>query len=97
MRVCNWLEGYVSFLKLCRYIDGGEIVLSLRKMDSDVIWPSLEEEWGSLTVGVSQLLKGTSVYIVGSSSEVNWAIAKELATGLEYVKSHHFELLFDGH
>lgn len=54
-------------------------------MDSDVKWPSLEEGWTSLTVGVSQLLKGTSVYIVGGSSEINWAVAKELATGLEYV------------
>ena len=68
----------------CRYIDDDEIVLSLKKMDGDVKWPSLEEEWSSLTVGVSQLLKGTSVYIVGNSSEINWAIAKELATGLEY-------------
>jgi hypothetical protein len=54
-------------------------------MDNDVKWPSLEEAWASLTVGVSQLLKGTSVYIVGGSSEVNWAVAKELALGLEYV------------
>lgn len=54
-------------------------------MDSDVKWPSLEEAWASLTIGVSQLLKGTSVYIVGGSSEINWVIAKELATGLEYV------------
>jgi hypothetical protein len=69
----------------CRYIDDDEIVLSLKKMDNDVKWPSLEEAWSSLTVGVSQLLKGTSVYIVGGSSEINWAIAKELASGLEYV------------
>lgn len=69
----------------CRYIDNEEIVLSLKKMDDDVKWPSLEEVWASLTVGISQLLKGTSVYIVGGSSEINWAVAKELATGLEYV------------
>jgi hypothetical protein len=43
----------------CRYIDDDEIVLSLKKMDNDVKWPSLEEAWSSLTVGVSQLLKGT--------------------------------------
>ena len=69
----------------CRYIDDEEIVLSLKKMDNDVKWPSLAEAWSSLTEGVSQLLKGTSVYIVGGSSEINWAIAKELAAGLEYV------------
>lgn len=68
-----------------RYIDDDEVVLSLKKMDSKVTWPALEQAWASLTTGVSQLLKGTSIYVVGASSEINWAVARELATGLEYV------------
>lgn len=82
----------VDFLQICmlfsvvlvpRYIDDSEIVLSLKKTDDDVKWPSLEEAWASLTEGVSQLLKGTSVYVVGGSTDINWAVAKELAAGLE--------------
>lgn len=38
-----------------------------------------------MTTGVSELMKGTSVYVIGSSITINWAVAKELATGLEYV------------
>lgn len=89
------LYGRVKSSETVWYIDDEEIVLSLRKMDSDVKWPSLEEAWASLTIGVSQLLKGTSVYIVGGSSEINWVIAKELATGLEYVPLQTQQLVQD--
>ncbi|CAM6010238.1 unnamed protein product [Sphagnum balticum] len=30
-------------------------------------------------------MKGTSVYVIGSSITINWAVAKELPTGLGYV------------
>lgn len=39
----------------------------------------------SLTAGVSQLLKGTSVYLVGDSTEINQKVAGELASGIGYV------------
>jgi hypothetical protein len=68
-----------------RYVDDNEIVLSLKKMDTDLKWPALLEGWASLTTGVSELMKGTSVYVIGSSITINWAVAKELATGLGYV------------
>jgi hypothetical protein len=68
-----------------RYVDDNEIVLSLKKMDTDLKWPALLEGWASLTTGVSELMKGTSVYVIGASITINWAVAKELATGLGYV------------
>ena len=81
--------GIVQMLKKVygndRYVDEHEVVLSLKKMDADVQWPALVEAWNSLATGVSQLLKGTSIYVVGSSSDINWAVARELAVGLEYV------------
>ncbi len=66
-------------------MDDNEIILSLKKMDTDLKWPALLEGWTSLTTGVSELLKGTSIYVVGASTTINWAVAKELATGLGYV------------
>ncbi|GLJ12419.1 hypothetical protein SUGI_0190630 [Cryptomeria japonica] len=66
------------------YIDENDLVVSLKKSDVDVKWPDIMEAWHSLGTGVSALLKGTSVYLVGDSSEINWAVARELAVSLEY-------------
>uniref|UniRef100_A0A7I4ADC7 CS domain-containing protein n=3 Tax=Physcomitrium patens TaxID=3218 RepID=A0A7I4ADC7_PHYPA len=89
------LYGRVKPAETVWYIDDSEIVLSLKKTDDDVKWPSLEEAWASLTEGVSQLLKGTSVYVVGGSTDINWAVAKELAAGLEYVPLQTQQLIQD--
>jgi len=43
------------------------------------------ESWESLAAGSSQLLKETSIYLVGDSTEINQKVAEELATGLGYV------------
>ena len=42
------------------------------------------ESWESLKSGVMQLLKGTSIYIIGDSTEMNQEVARELAVGLGY-------------
>ncbi|CAL5329422.1 unnamed protein product [Camellia sinensis] len=57
------------------------------KQDPDLKWPDIIESWESLTVGVMQLLKGTSIYLVGDSSEINEKIARELAIG-EWFDEH---------
>lgn len=67
---------------MCRYIDEDQLVVSLKKLDTELNWPDIVESWESLTVGVMQLLKGTSIYLVGESTEINQNIAKELAVGL---------------
>ncbi|KAH9542708.1 hypothetical protein CY35_13G022400 [Sphagnum magellanicum] len=79
------LYGRVKTSETIWYVDDNEIILSLKKMDTDLKWPALLEGWTSLTTGVSELLKGTSIYVVGASTTINWAVAKELATGLGYV------------
>lgn len=79
------LYGRVKTSETIWYVDDNEIILSLKKMDTDLKWPALLEGWMSLTTGVSELLKGTSIYVVGASTAINWAVAKELATGLGYV------------
>jgi hypothetical protein len=76
------LYGRVKTSETIWYVDDNEIILSLKKMDTDLKWPALLEGWTSLTTGVSELLKGTSIYVVGASTTINWAVAKELATGL---------------
>ncbi|KAH9321297.1 hypothetical protein KI387_015936 [Taxus chinensis] len=75
------------------YIDENDLVLSLKKNDVDVKWPDIMEAWHSLGTGVSALLKGTSVYLVGDSSEINWEVARELAIGLEYTPLKTSQLL----
>lgn len=60
------------------------MVINLKKQDPDLKWPDIMESWESLTVGVSQLLKATSIYLVGDSTEINQKIARELAVGLGY-------------
>nr|CAD1845067.1 unnamed protein product [Ananas comosus var. bracteatus] len=75
------------------YIDEDQLVLNLKKYDADLKWPDIKESWESLSVGIPQLLKGTSVYIIGDSTEINEAVAKELANGIGYVPLYTSELL----
>lgn len=75
------------------YIDEDQLVVSLKKQDTELHWPDIVESWESLTVGVMQLLKGTSIYVVGESTEINQKIAKELAVGLGYTPLDTKELL----
>ena len=63
-------------------MDDDQLVVNLKKQDPDLKWPDIIESWESLTVGVLQLLKGTSIYLVGDSTEINEKIARELAIGL---------------
>ncbi|KAL4557371.1 hypothetical protein LXL04_035547 [Taraxacum kok-saghyz] len=67
-------------------LDDDQLVVNLKKQDPDVKWPDITETWESLTVGVTQLLKGTSIYLVGESSEINHKISRELVVGLGRIK-----------
>ncbi|XP_077234936.1 shikimate kinase like 2 [Tasmannia lanceolata] len=75
------------------YIDEDQLVVNLKKHDPDLKWPDITESWESLTTGVMQLLQGTSVYIVGDSTEINQKVAGELAIGLRYTPLNTSELL----
>ncbi|KAL3497900.1 hypothetical protein ACH5RR_040632 [Cinchona calisaya] len=75
------------------YIDDDELVVNLKKQDPELNWPDIIESWESLSSGVSQLLKGTSIYLVGESTEINQKIARELAVGLGYTPLDTKELL----
>jgi len=87
------LYGQIKPAESAWYIDENELVVSLKKNDADVKWPDILEAWHSLSIGVSALLKGTSVYLVGDSSEINWAVARELALGLKYAPLQTSQLL----
>lgn len=56
----------------------------MKKQDPELEWPDIMETWESLTAVAMQLLKGTSIYIVGDSTEINQIVARELAVGLGY-------------
>ncbi|KAL6218762.1 hypothetical protein ACLB2K_011971 [Fragaria x ananassa] len=75
------------------YIDEDQLVINLKKHDPDLKWPDIVESWESLTMGSMQLLKGTSIYIVGDSTEINQKVAQELAVGLGYTPLTTKELL----
>ncbi|CAN6486611.1 unnamed protein product [Victoria cruziana] len=75
------------------YIDEDQLVVNLKKHDTDLKWPDIMETWESLSTGVMQLLKGTSIYTVGHSNEMNWEVAKKLASGLGYAPLNTSELL----
>ncbi|KAL0318269.1 UNVERIFIED_CONTAM: putative inactive shikimate kinase like 2, chloroplastic [Sesamum calycinum] len=75
------------------YIDDAQLVVNLKKQDPELKWPDIMESWESLTTGVMQLLKGTSVFLVGESTEINHKIARELAVGLGYTPLSTKELL----
>ncbi|KAK9748384.1 hypothetical protein RND81_02G053600 [Saponaria officinalis] len=66
------------------YLDDDQLVINLRKQDEQLKWPGITESWESLSVGVFQLLKGTSIFLVGDSSEINQKVSEELAVGLGY-------------
>lgn len=87
------LYGRIKAADTIWFVDEEEIVLSLKKADKEIVWPDLFEEWEALKIGVAKLLKGVSVYIVGASTDINWAVAKELAEGLEYVPLQTSQLL----
>ncbi|KAG7015768.1 putative inactive shikimate kinase like 2, chloroplastic [Cucurbita argyrosperma subsp. argyrosperma] len=61
------------------YIDEDQLVISLKKHDPDLKWPDIVESWESLTAGFTQLLKGTSIYLIGDSTDINQKVAHELA------------------
>lgn len=67
---------------LNRYLDDDQLVINMKKHDPDLKWPDIVESWESLTAGSMQLLKGTSIFIVGESTEINQKVARELAVGL---------------
>ncbi|KAK7366970.1 hypothetical protein VNO80_08974 [Phaseolus coccineus] len=75
------------------YIDDDELVVNFKKQDPDLKWPDIMESWESLAAGSSQLLQGTSIYLVGDSTEINQKVALELATGLGYTPLSTKELL----
>lgn len=73
---------HVRTLVLGRYLDDDQLVINMKKQDPELKWPDIVESWESLTAGSMQLLRGTSIYIVGDSTEINQKVAKELAVGL---------------
>ncbi|KAK4261480.1 hypothetical protein QN277_004471 [Acacia crassicarpa] len=75
------------------YIDDDQLIVNLKKHDPDLKWPDITESWESLAAGSTQLLKGTSIYLVGDSTEINHKVARELATGLGYTPLCTKELL----
>ncbi|XP_006471517.2 probable inactive shikimate kinase like 2, chloroplastic isoform X2 [Citrus sinensis] len=75
------------------YIDEDQLVINLKKQDPELKWPDIVESWESLTAGSMQLLKGTSIFLVGDSTEVNEKVALELAVGLGYTPLSTKELL----
>ncbi|KAL6550517.1 hypothetical protein OROMI_021005 [Orobanche minor] len=90
----NSLYGMIKPSETIWYIDDdAQLVVNLKKQDPELKWPDLMESWKSLTSGLLQLLKGTSVFLVGESSEINLMIARELAVGLGYTPLCTKELL----
>lgn len=75
------------------YVDDDQLVVNLKKQDPDLKWPDIVESWESLIVGAAQLLKGTSIYIVGNSTEINQKVARELAVGLGYTPVNTKDLM----
>lgn len=76
------MVGLILCFDIIRYIDEDQLVLNLKKRDTDLKWPDILETWQSLSTGALQLLQGTSIYIIGDSTEVNKYVARELAVGL---------------
>ncbi|GAB2296410.1 Probable inactive shikimate kinase like 2, chloroplastic [Dionaea muscipula] len=66
------------------YLDDDQLVVNLTKQDPELKWPDIVESWESLTTGIILILKGTSIYLVGESTEINQKVAQELAVGLGY-------------
>ncbi|KAL0913518.1 hypothetical protein M5K25_016984 [Dendrobium thyrsiflorum] len=66
------------------YIDEDQLVVNLKKREAELKWPDVMESWESLILAAPQLLKGTSIYVIGQSTEINQEIAKVLAVGIGY-------------
>uniref|UniRef100_A0A452YR14 CS domain-containing protein n=1 Tax=Aegilops tauschii subsp. strangulata TaxID=200361 RepID=A0A452YR14_AEGTS len=64
------------------FIDEDQLVVNLKKVEQELKWPDIDESWKSLTAGITQLLTGISVHIVGDSTDINEAVAKEIAEGI---------------
>ncbi|CAI9755328.1 unnamed protein product [Fraxinus pennsylvanica] len=89
----NKLYGMIKPAETIWYIDDDQLVVNLKKQDPELKWPDIMESWESLTAGVAQLLKGTSIYLVGESTDINHKIARELAVGLGYTPLNTKEIL----
>ncbi|KAL5724736.1 hypothetical protein ACHQM5_007959 [Ranunculus cassubicifolius] len=89
----NHLYDQIKPAETIWYIDEDQLVINLKKHDPDLKWPDIIETWESLTTGVGQVLKGSSLYIVGESTKINQNVAKELAVGLGYTPLNTSELL----
>jgi hypothetical protein len=77
----------VHFFHSYRFIDEEQLVVNLKKVEQELKWPDIDESWKSLTSGITQLLTGISIHIVGDSTDINELVAKEIAEGIGYV--HH--------
>ncbi|KAK3153404.1 hypothetical protein QOZ80_2BG0172060 [Eleusine coracana subsp. coracana] len=75
------------------FIDEDQLVVNLKKVEQELKWPDIDESWESLTSGITQLLTGISVHIVGDSTDINEAVAKEIAEGIGYLPVCTSELL----
>uniref|UniRef100_A0A0D3HGY9 CS domain-containing protein n=1 Tax=Oryza barthii TaxID=65489 RepID=A0A0D3HGY9_9ORYZ len=69
------------------FIDEDQLVVNLKKVEQELKWPDIDESWESLTSGITQLLTGISVHIVGDSTDINEAVAKEIAEGIGHVRT----------
>ncbi|KAL3656110.1 putative inactive shikimate kinase like 2, chloroplastic [Castilleja foliolosa] len=87
------LYGMIKPSETIWYMDDNQLVVNLKKQNPELKWPDIMESWESLTSGLIQLLKGTSVFLVGESTEINHKIARELAVGLGYTPLSTKELL----
>ncbi|XP_039168732.1 probable inactive shikimate kinase like 2, chloroplastic [Eucalyptus grandis] len=88
-----WLVALLRILVVDGNLDDDQLVINLKKQDPELKWPDIVESWESSTAGSTQLLRGTSIYIVGDSTEINHKVAKELAVGLGYTPLETKELL----
>ncbi|PKU77237.1 putative inactive shikimate kinase like 2, chloroplastic [Dendrobium catenatum] len=79
--------------KFLRYIDEDQLVVNLKKREAELKWPDVMESWESLILAAPQLLKGTSIYVIGQSTEINQEVAKVLAVGIGYTPLFTSEVL----
>lgn len=87
----SYLRGPIYLLILQhRFIDEDQLVVNLKKVEQELKWPDIDESWESLTSGITQLLTGISVHIVGDSTDINEAVAKEIAEGIGSVLFIYF-------
>ncbi|KAI0500337.1 hypothetical protein KFK09_018549 [Dendrobium nobile] len=75
------------------YIDEDQLVVNLKKREAELKWPDVMESWESLILAAPQLLKGTSIYVIGQSTEINQEVAKVLAVGIGYTPLFTSEVL----